>query len=54
MTARTTSQRSAKNEDDAAILALPVFSYKDYTPAPTVVYTRHEEEANDLVECLAG
>jgi hypothetical protein len=40
--------------EDTAILALPAFSYKDYTPTPIVVYTRHEEEANDLVESLAG
>lgn len=33
---------------------LPLYSYKQYPPTPAVVYTRHEEEANDLVECLKG
>ena len=28
---------------------LPVYSYKNYKPSPTVVYTQHEEEANDLI-----
>ena len=29
---------------------LPKYSYRDYHhPTPTVVYTRHEEEADDLV-----
>ncbi|KIP05639.1 hypothetical protein PHLGIDRAFT_73964 [Phlebiopsis gigantea 11061_1 CR5-6] len=31
-----------------------VYSYKDYSPEPAVVYTRHEEEANELVACLRG
>ena len=31
-----------------------VYSYKDYSPSPAVVYTCNEEEANDLVECLRG
>ena len=31
-----------------------VYSYKDYSPEPAVVYTRHEEEANELVSCLRG
>ncbi|KIM92426.1 hypothetical protein PILCRDRAFT_810481 [Piloderma croceum F 1598] len=33
---------------------LPPYSYKDYSPMPTTVYTQHEEEANDLVETLKG
>ncbi|KAL6306886.1 ribonuclease H-like domain-containing protein [Sparassis latifolia] len=33
---------------------LPLFSYTDYNPGPAVVYTRHEEEANDLVQTLKG
>ncbi|RPD70687.1 ribonuclease H-like protein [Lentinus tigrinus ALCF2SS1-7] len=33
---------------------LPLYSFKQYPPAPAVVYTRHEEEANDLVGCLKG
>jgi hypothetical protein len=32
---------------------LPLYSYKDYTsPKPYIVYTRHEEETNDLVDSL--
>ena len=27
----------------------PIYSYKQYKPLPTVVYTQHEEEANDLI-----
>lgn len=34
--------------------SLPVYSYKDYEDAPFVVYTKNEEEANDLVGCLHG
>ena len=30
------------------------FSYKDCKPEPAVVYTCHEEEANDLVQNLRG
>lgn len=30
----------------------PVYSYKHYKPSPTVVYTQHEEEANDLIAGL--
>ncbi len=33
---------------------LPLYSYKQYPLIPAVVYTRHEEEANDLVGCLKG
>lgn len=33
---------------------LPVYSYKDFTPQPTIVYTQHEEETNDLVDALKG
>ncbi|KAH9886271.1 ribonuclease H-like domain-containing protein [Cubamyces lactineus] len=35
-------------------IPLPPYSYKDYTPTPAVVYTSHEEEADDLVQCLRG
>ncbi|TFY58764.1 hypothetical protein EVJ58_g6213 [Rhodofomes roseus] len=34
--------------------ALPLYSYKDYNPTPAVVYVRHEEEADDLVQALSG
>ncbi|KAJ3550954.1 hypothetical protein NM688_g4960 [Phlebia brevispora] len=30
----------------------PIYSYKDYGCKPAVVYTRSEDEANDLVQCL--
>jgi hypothetical protein len=33
---------------------LPIYSYKDYSPKATTVYTQHEQEANDLVEMLRG
>lgn len=33
---------------------LPVYSYKDYENHPFVVYTRNEEEVNDLIGCLHG
>ena len=32
----------------------PLYSYKDYTPSPAVVYIRHEDEANELVQSLSG
>ncbi|PCH37561.1 hypothetical protein WOLCODRAFT_167591, partial [Wolfiporia cocos MD-104 SS10] len=34
--------------------ALPVYSYKDFSPVPAVVYTRHAEEADELVGALVG
>ncbi|EPQ51973.1 ribonuclease H-like protein [Gloeophyllum trabeum ATCC 11539] len=33
---------------------LPLYTYKDYSPKPCVVYTRNEEEADDLIQCLKG
>jgi hypothetical protein len=30
----------------------PIYSYKHYEPSPTVVYTQHEEEVNDLIAGL--
>ena len=33
---------------------LPLYSYKQYRPVPAVVYTQHEEEANDLVQGMKG
>ncbi|KAI1790059.1 ribonuclease H-like protein [Ganoderma leucocontextum] len=33
---------------------LPLYSYKQYRPTPAVVYTQHEEEANDLVQSMKG
>lgn len=34
-------------------MTLPRYCYKDYSPKPIAVYTRHEEEADDLVASLA-
>ncbi|TFK53240.1 ribonuclease H-like protein [Heliocybe sulcata] len=33
---------------------LPLYTYKDYTPQPCVVYTRNEDEANDFIQLLKG
>ena len=43
---------SSKPTSDASML--PVYSYKDYSLKATTVYTRHEDEANELVEMLRG
>ena len=37
---------------DAQINQFPIYSYKHYKPLPTVVYTQHEQEANDLIAGL--
>ena len=37
---------------DAQVNQFPIYSYKRYKPLPTVVYTQHEEEANDLIAGL--
>ena len=43
---------SKKSVSEAQIdTEFPIYSYRRYKPLPTVVYTQHEEEANDL---LAG
>jgi len=31
---------------------LPIYTYRDYKPKPSIVYTRHEEETNDLIDGL--
>lgn len=33
---------------------LPLYSHQDYSPRPAVVYVRHEDEANELVQSLSG
>ena len=38
--------------DAQAVDQLPTYSYKHYKPLPTVVYTEHEQEANDLIAGL--
>ncbi|KZT63392.1 ribonuclease H-like protein [Daedalea quercina L-15889] len=38
----------------SATPSLPLYSYKDYDPVPAVVYIRHEDEANELVQNLSG
>ena len=35
-------------------LKLPVYSYKDHERHPFVVYTKNEDEVNDLIGCLFG
>jgi hypothetical protein len=46
------SSKASSSKPDAS--RLPIYSYKDYLPRPGTVYTRHEEEANDLVVTLRG
>lgn len=48
------SQEQADNATTASTTPLPLYSYKQYRPVPAVVYTQHEEEANDLVQSLKG
>ncbi|KAF9447045.1 ribonuclease H-like protein [Macrolepiota fuliginosa MF-IS2] len=43
---------SLEEEEAPSEGTLPIYSYKDYGPKPCVVYTRNEEEANDLVDSL--
>ena len=38
--------------DSVPAVQTPFYSYKDYNPLPTVVYTQHEEEANELIAGL--
>ncbi|KAI0922992.1 hypothetical protein AcW1_002508 [Taiwanofungus camphoratus] len=53
--ARKTRNVATKSpEIENARIQLPLYSYKDYPPVPTVIYTRHEEEANELVQTLRG
>ncbi|EKM56744.1 uncharacterized protein PHACADRAFT_172418 [Phanerochaete carnosa HHB-10118-sp] len=54
---RRTSSSSVTSEAAASKAPeekLPAYSYKDYKPAPTIVYTNQEEEANELVTKLKG
>lgn len=46
--AKTTSLASGARPSSA------VYSYKDYEDPAFVVYTKNEEEANDLIGCLHG
>jgi len=48
--AKTASDGSGAGPSEA----LPVYSYKDYERPACVVYTKNEEEVNDLVGCLYG
>lgn len=41
-------------EDIVSISAGPPYSYKDYKPLPTVIYSRHDGEANQLADSLKG
>ena len=49
VTSFLTSKNSAP---DAEINQFPIYSYQRYNPLPTVVYTQHEEETNDLIAAL--
>ncbi|PSR72151.1 hypothetical protein PHLCEN_2v11999 [Hermanssonia centrifuga] len=53
-TINTTLDVDIEHAEEMPGESMPFFSYKECTPAPAVVYTRHEEEANDLVQCLDG
>lgn len=46
--------RSNASKTKTNTVLLPVYSYKDYSPTPTTVYTQHEEEANEMVQALRG
>ncbi|KAM5539759.1 hypothetical protein V8D89_006572 [Ganoderma adspersum] len=48
---KPTSKAKAKGQSKSN---LPLYSYKQYRPTPAVVYTQHEEEANDLVQGMKG
>jgi hypothetical protein len=37
---------------DTQFSEFPVYSYRNFDPLPTVVYTQHEEETNDLIAGL--
>ena len=43
---------TSKAVPDTQIDQSPIYSYKHFKPLPTVVYTQHEEEANDLIGAL--
>jgi hypothetical protein len=43
---------AADSVPDAEINQFPVYSYDHCEPLPTVVYTQHEEEANELIAGL--
>ena len=49
-TDRPDSAQAVEFDAEGRQAPLPKYSYRDYHhPTPTVVYTRHEEEADDLV-----
>ena len=45
------ARAKAKGQSKSNLL---LYSYKQYRPTPAVVYTQHEEEANDLVQGMKG
>ncbi|KAH9927542.1 ribonuclease H-like domain-containing protein [Amylocystis lapponica] len=53
VTATSTSQ-STDNTKEKENVVHPLYSYKDFEPPPVVVYTKHEEEADELVQTLQG
>lgn len=48
---KPTTQAAAATESSKS---LPLYSYKDFTPQPAIVYTQHEGETDDLVDSLKG
>ena len=46
-------KRAVVRTPEKDFTAFPEYTYKDFG-SPTLVYTRNEEEANDLVQCLKG
>jgi hypothetical protein len=49
---KSSKPTSSNAKVDASIF--PAYSYKDYSPKATTIYTQHEQEANDLVDMLNG
>lgn len=52
--ATSCSRSTAVSTNTSVASGLPLYSYRDYTPSPAVVYVRHEDEANELAQSLSG
>lgn len=52
VTETTVEEVSADTSPEQAVKLL--YSYKDYSPAPVIAYTRNEDEADELVQTLKG
>ncbi|TCD69748.1 hypothetical protein EIP91_006284 [Steccherinum ochraceum] len=54
-TTRTRRAHAVAQDTEAMeVDASPSYTYRDYSPKPALVYTCHEDEANDLVQSLQG